>query len=232
MPFTLTRRIAAATLVSLSLGAPAAHAQTAKPLPEPTPIATVMGRDGIAITGTVTGVFGSKFALQDASGQALVVLGPRNNAPEVKIGEKVTVLGRPIMDEFLANALIRADGSRTEIERPRRPYGPMMGMMGPQAGMPGRPGMEGAPMMRRGGPDDQGGPDRGGPDRGDRRGEPAKAEDLKKLEPVLVKQGFAPATAGETHPRHYELRTTDKDGKPVELHIDRESLEIRMIRRL
>lgn len=177
-----TRKVLLAT-AALLLAAPAA-AQT--------PIGSLDGR-GVTIQGTVTDVFGNRVILQDATGRALVDLGPPHGGIQaVKPGDRLTVTGEPRESGFRARQLTREDGSTVTIER----------------GPPPR-------AERRGGPRAEG--PRHGP-----RAEPAStAPSLEQqVRDRLVAAGYTRIGEFERKPRHFEVSARNPSGERVELHVD------------
>jgi hypothetical protein len=106
---------------------------------QPTPVAKATSSGPVALKGQVGEIFGGDFILQDDSGHALVVTGPRGErrTPVTK-DETVTVQG--FFDRGLLHAvvLVHADGSSEGFgppgpPRPGRGFGPG-GFGGPHGG--------------------------------------------------------------------------------------------------
>lgn len=95
---------------------------------QPTGINSLAPDTPVAVRGSVAEIFGNKFIITDASGRALVDLGPRGeDANIVTKDETVTVQGRFDRGVIHAQVLQHGDG-RTEAFGPPRPqHGPGMG---------------------------------------------------------------------------------------------------------
>ncbi|MBO0664019.1 hypothetical protein LQ948_15400 [Jiella sp. MQZ9-1] len=77
----------------------------------------------VAITGTVTDVFGNKLLIADQSGRALVETGPsRWTGAPAKTGETITVQGRFDDGVLHGDLLVHADGSVVRLGPPRPPF--------------------------------------------------------------------------------------------------------------
>lgn len=89
---------------------------------QPTAISTMQDSSPVAAKGNVAELFGNKFILQDASGRALVDLGPRGEGGNaVAKGETVTVQGRFERGVVHAEIVSHADGRSESFEPPRPP---------------------------------------------------------------------------------------------------------------
>lgn len=78
--------------------------------------------DGVRIAGTVAGVYGSHFVLEDDSGSILVETGPQRLAGvQLQQGDQVEVIGEPDDGSFDAFAIVREGGERVEIRAPDGP---------------------------------------------------------------------------------------------------------------
>jgi len=85
------------------------------------PIARV-DADGMRIAGTVAGVYGSYFVLEDDSGSILVETGPnRLDGVGLEQGDRVEVVGEPDEGSFDAFVIVREGGERVEIRSPDGP---------------------------------------------------------------------------------------------------------------
>jgi uncharacterized protein YdeI (BOF family) len=76
----------------------------------------------VVIEGTVTGVFGNRFLLEDQTGRTLVETGPpHHHRLFLREGESVRVVGEPERDGFEAFRIIRADGTMIVVRDPEGP---------------------------------------------------------------------------------------------------------------
>jgi hypothetical protein len=126
-------RLAAGAIVLLAVGAATGavvHRHIARAYPQsvmllqPTPVAKATSSGPVALKGQVGEIFGGDFILQDDSGHALVVTGPRGERrPPVTKDETVTVQG--FFDRGLLRAvmLVHADGSSEGFGPPGPPRG-------------------------------------------------------------------------------------------------------------
>ena len=165
-----------------------------------TPIRDVTAPDGISITGTVTGVFGNKFVLEDDSGKVLVEGGPDGQRKlDIQMGEKLAVTGRPDRGSFEAFTITRADGSRIEL----RPAGPLP------------PHLMGRPGDRDRGP--------GRADRGEHGPRPApmgEGRSRAELLDIIRAAGYTDIDDVDRKRGHYEVEARNRYGEKVEVHID------------
>lgn len=122
----------------------------------PTPIARLAATSGIVtVHGQVAETFGDRFLIQDATGHALVDMGPRRHGPAT--GAPVTVQGRFERGELHARFLVDASNQVEEVGPPPPPGpGPLPGVLhgppappfgpgAPPVPPPAQPGTAGAP---------------------------------------------------------------------------------------
>lgn len=84
---------------------------------EPTAISALAPSGAVAAKGEVAEIFGNKFVLQDATGRTLVETGRQGEGDAlVRKGETVTVRGRFENGFLHAAALVRADGTTTDLK--------------------------------------------------------------------------------------------------------------------
>ena len=99
---------------------------------QPTPGDRMQDDSVVAVKGAVAELFGNKFILQDASGRALVDLGPRGETGDIVAkGETVTVQGRFDRGAIHAQIVSHADG-RSEAFGPPKPRRPDREPAGPR----------------------------------------------------------------------------------------------------
>jgi hypothetical protein len=108
-----------------------------------TAIGDLRALEPFSLSGNVVAVMGNTFALEDETGVILIDAGPPWWQPlNLRLGEAVSVVGRPKNGGFEAFSVTREDGAVMDI-RPSMgspPWaGPPWGRQGPPAGAPSTP---------------------------------------------------------------------------------------------
>jgi hypothetical protein len=205
---TRRRPIAAATFGAAALGLIAATLPAAPARALDTPIGQLDQYRDITISGTVSGVWGNDFVLEDPSGKVLVHAGPHwYHDVGVKEGDRLTVTGRVDGPNFEARTITWDDG-RSFTVRPADGPPPWGGKE-----------REKAERDRDHGPRHDRAHDGPGP-------RPVAELDLRVLGERLAAAGYTRITDVDLERRHISAEAVSRDGLQVELHIDPRGYDI------
>ncbi|RIY00780.1 hypothetical protein D3218_10230 [Aureimonas flava] len=217
---SLKRRLGIAALVlpllagstlAFAQGAPAGAPAGAPPAPRSATVGELRDMNDLRLEGKVAEVFGNRFVLEDATGRALVELGPRGARGDlVKVGDTVSVDGRFERGQVDARSISVGGGERVALERPRPERD---GPRGPGRG-PGRDGPRHGPRGEDGPPPPPPHEERAG------RGWFGGGVDEAAATKALTDAGYTEVTLTDTKRHHAEFTAKDADGRMWEIKVD------------